>query len=151
MIIDAIGLASAVRLDRGDALKILGEAINSADTPLVVADVRLPDQPLVLANAAFLDLTGYAESEVIGRNCRFLQGPRTHPDSVVSLRDALRTGAAAVATLVNYRRDGSAFLNRVTLAPVHDSDGRPAYYLGSQLRLRLPEEGLEVTAEWTFD
>jgi PAS domain S-box-containing protein len=101
--------------------------------PMVVSDPRQPDNPIVLANKAFLDLTGYTAEEVIGRNCRFLQGEDTSATAIESIRDALREEREIDVELLNYRKDGSAFWNQLSLSPVHDDKGRLLYVFGSQI------------------
>jgi PAS domain S-box-containing protein len=123
-------------------------AVERTRMPMVVSDARQPDNPIVLANQAFLDLTGYSADEVIGRNCRFLQGPGTASEAV----DAIRRGLAAeehfiTVELLNYRKDGSAFWNQLAISPVHDHQGRTVYYFASQndVSARRRAEELEAT------
>ncbi len=108
-------------------------ALQMTRMPMILTDPRLDDNPIVFANQAFLDLTGYEESEVIGRNCRFLQGPDTNRDSVRELRDSVTNSDAISIEILNYRRDGSAFWNAVFIAPVYDDDGNLIYFFASQL------------------
>jgi PAS domain S-box-containing protein len=101
--------------------------------PMVVTDPRQHDNPIVLANKAFLDLTGYKAEEVIGRNCRFLQGEGTSVTAIESIRKALREEREIDVEILNYRKDGSAFWNQLNLSPVHDDEGRLLYVFGSQI------------------
>jgi PAS domain S-box-containing protein len=101
--------------------------------PMVMSDPRQPDNPIVLANQAFLDLSGYSAEEVIGRNCRFLQGAGTSPSAIAELRAAVHEGREASVELLNYRKDGSAFWSQVHLSPLHDDAGQLAYFFGSQI------------------
>ncbi|RYI33501.1 MAG: PAS domain-containing protein, partial [Acetobacteraceae bacterium] len=101
--------------------------------PMVMVDARQPDYPIVLANEAFLNLTGYAADEVIGRNCRFLQGPDTSEAAIAELRNAVASGREADVELLNYRKDGSPFWNKLYLSPITDDDGKLAYYFASQI------------------
>ena len=101
--------------------------------PMVVTDPRQPDNPIILANQAFLDLCGFTAQEVIGSNCRFLQGPRTDPTAITALKAAIAAGEEATVELLNYRRDGSTFWNQIWISPIHDNAGRLLYFLGSQL------------------
>merc|ERR1712173_308373 len=96
------------------------------------ADPNLPDQPLVFVNRAFRDLTGYEEEEIIGRNCRFLQGPGTDPEQVRKLRQAIANEDVVVVELLNYRKDGSAFWNALHLGPIYNERDELIYYFGSQ-------------------
>jgi PAS domain S-box-containing protein len=101
--------------------------------PMVVSDPRQPDNPIVLANRAFLELTGYSANEVIGRNCRFLQGEGTSSEAISEIRDAMREERDIEVEILNYRKDGSAFWNQLNLSPVHDDDGKLLYVFGSQI------------------
>ena len=100
--------------------------------PMVVTDPRQPDNPITLANQAFLDLTGYSGAEVVGRNCRFLQGPGTDPVELAALRAKIRAEEEATVVLLNYRKDGSTFWNELFLSPIHDDDGALLYFFASQ-------------------
>lgn len=110
-----------------------------------MTDRSQSDDPIVYANAAFSRMTGYPLAEVVGRNCRFLQGDdRGHP-AVATMRVALRLGRPIVVTLQNYRRDGSMFWNEVRLAPLResaDAGSQSRYFLGFQR-----DVGDRVTAE----
>jgi PAS domain S-box-containing protein len=109
----------------------------------VITDARLPDNPIVAANRAFHDLTGYSEAEILGRNCRFLAGVGTEPHAQALLRAAVAQRQPALAYLTNYRKDGTPFLNAVMIAPVLEEGGAIGYFLGSQMEVkggtRLPE------------
>lgn len=98
-------------------------ALVDGDVAACISDPTRPDDPLVWVNAAFEQLTGHPASEVIGRNCRFLQGTGTDPGSLGELRTALDEGRTAGALLLNYRRDGTPFWNQLVIMPVHDSTG----------------------------
>ncbi|MFA7586402.1 MAG: PAS domain-containing protein [Novosphingobium sp.] len=101
----------------------------------VVSDPRRPDNPIVACNTAFMRLTGYARDEIVGRNCRFLRGERTEPKQTAILRQAVADRRAAMAELINYRKDGTTFRNAVMLAPLFDEHGELAYFLGSQMAI----------------
>jgi PAS domain S-box-containing protein len=116
--------------DRGN---VFFAAIEMTRMPMVLTDPNQPDNPIVFANKAFLDLTGYEESEVIGRNCRFLQGANTDREAVAVLRDAVKSGSSVALELLNYKRDGTPFWNALFIGPVFDSGGKLAYQFASQL------------------
>ncbi len=97
-----------------------------------LADPHQEDCPLVYVNQAFLNLTGYAREDLIGRNCRFLQGRGTKPSAISRIRTALEKEEYAVVDVLNYRKDGSAFWNAVHVGPIYDENGKLAYYFGSQ-------------------
>ncbi len=108
-------------------------AVEQAGLPMVVTDPRKADNPIVFANAAFLETTGYALDEVLGRNCRFVQGPETDPGAVDAIRRALRARERVAVELVNYRKDGTPFWNALFISPVFGPDGELLHFFGSQL------------------
>jgi diguanylate cyclase (GGDEF)-like protein/PAS domain S-box-containing protein len=99
---------------------------------IVVVDATDPDLPITHVSPGFEQITGYAADEVVGRNCRFLQGPDTDPRSVAVLRQAIAQEREAYVTLLNYRADGTPFYNEVALAPERDELGRVVRYIGVQ-------------------
>jgi PAS domain S-box-containing protein len=115
--------------------------------PMVVTDPRQTDDPIVLANQAFLNLSGYTADEVIGRNCRFMQGPRTDPRHVAQIREALACEGDATVELLNYRKDGSIFWNELFLSPVHDDQGHLIYYFSSQKDISKRRQAMDLEAE----
>ncbi|MGI4791537.1 MAG: PAS domain S-box protein [Janthinobacterium lividum] len=114
------------------ALRVRDNAIAAASNGIIISDASLPDYPIVYANPAFLALSGYTEPEVLGRNCRFLQGAETSPQSIRELRDAIHTQQRSQTLILNYRKDGSAFWNEVTVSPVRDPQGTVTHYIGIQ-------------------
>ena len=84
-------------------------AIETTRMPMIVTDPHQPDNPIVFANRAFLSTTGYAMEEVMGRNCRFLQGPDTDPSTVAEVRAAIKDRHETSVELLNYRKDGTSF------------------------------------------
>jgi len=121
------------------------EAVTVTRMPMVVTDPYRPDNPIVFANQAFLELTGYRATEVVGRNCRFLQGPETDRETIGRLRSAVADRRVVSAEILNYRKDGSAFWNALFISPLVDRTGRLRYFFSSQLdvsRLHDAEEAL---------
>jgi PAS domain S-box-containing protein len=116
--------------DRGD---VFFAAVEMTRMPMVLTDPNLPDNPIVFINRAFQDLTGYEQDEVLGRNCRFLQGAQTDREKVAELREAIEEKRAVSVELLNYKRDGTPFWNAVYIAPVYAKDGRLLYFFASQL------------------
>ena len=108
-------------------------AIEMTRMPIVLADPRQRDCPIAFANNAFFDLTGYEEREVLGRNCRFLQGPGTDPGHARQLREAIEQRRAVALEILNYRRNGMPFWNAVFVGPVFDRAGELVYFFASQL------------------
>ena len=110
----------------------LGRALAAANSGITLADATREGFPLTFVNAAFERLTGYAAGEVLGRNCRFLQGRDTDPEAIAEIAAALRDGRESTVVLLNYRRDGSPFHNELRIAPVFDDDGRQLQVVGVQ-------------------
>ncbi|KAJ7816536.1 hypothetical protein B0H14DRAFT_2374578 [Mycena olivaceomarginata] len=98
----------------------------------VLTNPRLPDHPIVLVSDGFVDVTGYPKAQVIGRNCRFLQGPGTPPTSVQRIRDGLNSGKGCTELLLNYRRNGDPFYCLLCIIPVRDASGTIVYFIGGQ-------------------
>ena len=121
------------------------DAIRSTRTAMIVTDADQADNPIIYANDAFLRLTGYARAEVIGRNCRFLQGAGTDPTEVAKVSAALEAGEDVTAEILNYRKDGSSFWNALHVSPVRDKDGVITSFFASQLDVtnkKLTEQAL---------
>jgi PAS domain S-box-containing protein len=120
-------------------------AVEATRMPMIVTDPRQPDNPIIFANKAFAGMTGYAADEVVGRNCRFLQGPETDPATVAELRQAIADRREFTTEILNYRKDGSSFWNALFVSPVVNPDGEIVYFFASQLdvsRRRDAEEAL---------
>lgn len=128
-------------------LEVLRKAIDKAHFSIVLTDPTQEDNPIVYVNDAFEELTGYTKSEVIGRNCRFLQGERVDSERLLQFQEALENEEHLSIELRNYRKDGTMFWNQVTVTPIYDADGNLARYLGTQrdvTRRREHEQRLTV-------
>jgi PAS domain S-box-containing protein len=112
----------------------------------IVTDPNAPDNPIIAVNERFEQLTGYTEGELVGRNCRVLAGPATERGRLATLSRAVASATPVVAELINYRKDGSTFVNAVMIAPVLDDDGELAYFVGSQMAVDSEQEDLARTA-----
>lgn len=115
-----------------DGIVLRDEVLESVPMGVSIADASRPDLPLVYVNEHFETLTGYPEHEILGRNCRFLQGEGTRDEPVEQMGAAIDAGDSVVVELRNYRRDGSEFWNRVELIPVTTIEGEVTHYLGFQ-------------------
>ena len=100
--------------------------------PMVLSDPALPDHPMIAVNAAFEAMSGYPASETVGRNCRFLQGAGTDPQTPARIRACIAERRGCVEWVVNYRRDGTMFWNLLFLSPVFARDGTLLHYFGNQ-------------------
>lgn len=112
---------------------LLAQAIEASPVGVIMADARQRGFPISYVNNAFVSLTGYDKHEVYGKNCRFLQGKDTDPQSVARISDGLQKGEKVNVELLNYHRDGSTFWNDLHLSPVYQRDGELAAYVGIQL------------------
>nr|AML77901.1 putative LOV domain-containing protein [Platanthera clavellata] len=99
----------------------------------VLTDPHLFDMPIVYASDAFLSLTGYGRDEVLGRNCRFLGGPRTEVDALKQINESILAEKACTVRILNYRKDGTSFWNLLHISPVRNSTGKIAFYVGVQV------------------
>jgi len=118
-------------IDKG-ALWLYERALAATSCGIVISDTRTVDHPIVYCNPAFVQITGYSAEEVIGRNCRFLQGPDTDPEAIEQLRQSIRTGEECHVVLKNYRKDGTPFWNDLTISPVRDASGTLTHFIGVQ-------------------
>jgi len=112
-------------------------ALQALPLPCVVTDPRRDDNPMVFVNDAFCRLTGYGREELVGRNCRLLQGEATDRKAVIELRDAIQSREPIGTDVINHRRDGTAFVNSLVVVPVYDDSG-VALYLGIQSSPNMP-------------
>nr|AML79647.1 putative LOV domain-containing protein [Mougeotia sp. BC-2016] len=106
----------------------------------VLADPHLPDMPIVHASDVFCQLSGYSREEVVGRNCRFLQGPGTDTEAVNKIREAVNAEQSCTVRLLNYKKDGTPFWNSLHIAPVRNCQGKVAFYCGVQLDVSLADK-----------
>ena len=108
-------------------------AVRATRMPMIVTDPRKPDNPIVFANAAFLSLTGYSHDEIVGRNCRLLQGHDTDPASVAKIRRAVQARHDISIDILNYRKDGTPFWNALYMSPVTNAAGELQFFFASQM------------------
>lgn len=123
----------AENLRVGGEFTLMRQALDLSGTGFVLTDPRLDDDPIVYANRSFLEMTGYPEEEVIGRNCRFLQGESTDREQVAQLGAALDAGRPHTVEMVNHRKDGTPFFNELHVAPIRDEHGEVVRHVGVQL------------------
>ena len=108
-------------------------AVRATRMAMIITDPRRADNPIVFANAAFVALTGYSREEIVGHNCRFLQGKDTDRGTVDAIRDAIHHRRDIAVDILNYRKDGSTFWNGLYLSPVTNADGEVQFFFASQL------------------
>lgn len=125
------------------------DMIEASPTAAVISNPRLPDNPIIACNEAFVQLTGYARTEIIGHNCRFLTGPDSEPWLSEQLREGIRNRQPAMVEILNYKKDGTPFRNAVMVAPIFDAQGEVEYFLGSQVE--VPLSGSDIGASRKLD
>lgn len=133
---EAVGTTTPAALLRerapGDQLALKDRALDVAAEGVTIADARLPDRPLIYVNEGFERVTGYPAAEVLGRNCRFLQGKDTEPAAIAEVRAAVAGERECVVEILNHRKDGTPFWNRLSITPVRDETGEVTHFIGIQ-------------------
>jgi PAS domain S-box-containing protein len=125
-------MSFVVEKDNGLIPQILSSILDECVNGVTLADPDLEGTPIVYANKAFERLTGYTQEDIIGHNCRFLQGPDREQEARFQLADAIKSHKPIEVTLRNYRKDGELFYNHLKITPLFDRKGRVIYYLGVQ-------------------
>ena len=121
-----------VEKDSGIIPYVLSQILDTCVNGITLSDPDQPDNPIIYANKAFELITGYDRKDIIGKNCRFLQGNETEQPEIDLIREALREQKKITVTLRNFRKDGSLFYNQFTIRPLFDPDNNLIYYLGVQ-------------------
>lgn len=128
-ITDITELLQAQRQVDSESYRRQWQALNAG---VVISDARQIDMPIVYVNPMFEQMSGYASGEVLGRNCRFLQGAEPHQPGLAAIRTAISTQTNGYAKLRNYRKDGSLFVNELFISPVKDANGEVTHFVGIQ-------------------
>ncbi|QDU78777.1 Blue-light photoreceptor [Polystyrenella longa] len=123
---------TASEMNYPQELRLNHRAMESTGEGITIADARLPDIPIIYANKAFYQLTGYSAEDVIDHNCRFLQGSETNPATVEQIREAIKNSREVTVEILNYRKDGTTFWNRLRITPILDADNRVTHFVGVQ-------------------
>ncbi len=105
---------------------------DEATMSVVFSDPNTPDNPMIFVSDEFEGQTGYAPEEAIGKNCRFLQGPETNTHAVDAIRQGLKAQTRFTIDILNYKKDGSPFLNRLRIRPIYDANGKLLFFAGAQ-------------------
>lgn len=111
---------------------IMDRAVSSTAEGITLSDISSPEQPLVYVNGSFERMTGYGKDELLGKNCRFLQGKETDKNEVAKIRNAINLRQNCTVELVNYKKNGEKFWNRLTVSPVSLPEDATQYYVGVQ-------------------
>jgi len=124
-----------VQKDNGVIPHVLTQILDTCVNGVTLTDPDLEDAPIVYANQAFVDICGYDQDEIVGRNCRFLQGSDRNQPELSLIRNAVKNCEAVEVTLRNYRKNGELFYNRLDVKPLKDNRGNVVYYLGVQYNI----------------
>ncbi|AMK78413.1 MULTISPECIES: PAS domain-containing protein [Methylomonas] len=125
-------MAFIVEKDSGLIPQVLSAILDECVNGVTLADPDLEDAPIIYANKAFERLTGYGHDEIIGHNCRFLQGDDREQEARFKISEAMKNHEAVEVTLRNYKKDGTLFHNHLKITPLLDKKNRVIYYLGVQ-------------------
>ena len=140
-----------VEKDNGLIPQILSAILDECVNGVTLADPDLEDAPIIYANKAFEKLTGYSQKDIIGKNCRFLQGPDREQIERYQIAEAIKNKVPIDVTLRNYRKDGQLFYNHLKITPLFDRKGQVIYYLGVQYdityKVKAKNEIDELTAK----
>jgi PAS domain S-box-containing protein len=139
MDMDVGSVKDVKQLDKEDFNLI--QSIQNSQQCFVITDPSLHDNPIVYASNDFLDLTGYSQEEVLGRNCRFLQGTETSQEKVAVIRKAISVGEDCNVTLVNYTSSGKPFWNSLFIAALRDAENNIVNFIGVIVKVAGPEPG----------
>jgi PAS domain S-box-containing protein len=138
-VLEAVGEGGELRLEAQDFNLV--RSIQKSQHSFVITDPSLADNPIVFASDDFLKLTGYSREQVLGRNCRFLQGTETSKESVEKIRKALSIGEDVSVTMINYTADGTPFWNKLFIAALRDAQNNVVNFIGVIVKVAGPEPG----------
>ncbi len=116
----------------GDITKAALLSEEEREQSVVITNPAQPDNPMIFISDEFEVQTGYSAEEALGRNCRFLQGPETDPKAVEAIREAVKTESPITVDILNYKKDGKKFWNRLRIRPLYSEDGKVMFYAGAQ-------------------
>lgn len=146
----ATGTDITLRRESEKMLRLLERAIAASPNGIVISDARIPEKPIIYCNPTFERITGYSSSDILGKNCRFLQGNDTDPEAISIIRACLKEAKDCLVTLKNYRKDGTAFWNELAISPVRDAEGKVTHFIGIQTDIserKRAEEALKTSEE----
>jgi PAS domain S-box-containing protein len=142
-------MSFVVDKDSGLIPQILSSILDECVNGVTLADPDLEGMPIVYANKAFENLTGYSQEDIIGFNCRFLQGEDREQEARYQLADAIQNHKPIEVTLRNYRKNGELFFNRLKITPLFNRKGQVVYYLGVQYDVTFQENAKSEIKELT--
>lgn len=116
--------------------KLLLAALDSVIDGVVVTSPNLTDNPIVYVSKGFIKLTGYNEDEILGKNCRFMQGTDSDQNIISLMKRSISSGLSFKDSLINYKKNGQAFNNYIRIEPLYNESNQIEYFVGSQLNLQ---------------
>ena len=120
------------RIEIEKSLEIKSKALDSTDNGIIISDALEDDYPIIFVNRAFSKLTGYSPSDVLNRNCRFLQKDDNDQKGVRIMRNAIKAGKKCRVRVRNYKKDGTLFWNEISINPIRNNQGRVTHFVGIQ-------------------
>lgn len=105
---------------------------DEVEMSVVFSDPNLPDNPMIYVSDEFEDQTGHSPEEAIGQNCRFLQGQDTSAEAIKAIRHGLKAETRFTIDILNYKKDGTSFVNRLRIRPIYDDEGGLLFFAGAQ-------------------
>ena len=126
--------------------QVLSNILDSTNNGITLADPDIEDMPIVFANRSFERMTGYSQDEIIGRNCRFLQGSDREQEARYLLRKAIDEHLPVEVDIRNYKKSGEMFYNHLALTPLFDAESQLLYYLGVQYDITMQVEAAQEIA-----
>jgi len=136
--------------EQNKQLHLYYNGVQSTGAGITITDAKQNDHPIIFANRGFVEMTGYTQEEILGRNCRFLQGTDREQPGRQVVRDAIERGTGCVTLFRNYRKDGTMFWNELKLSPIQGPDGEVSHFVGVQndvTNLVESREELKATKE----
>ncbi|MFC5713628.1 PAS domain-containing protein [Thalassorhabdus alkalitolerans] len=121
-------------------MELLTQAMDYTRVGVIITDPELPDNPIIYANKGFINVTGYSREEIIGKNCRFLQGEKTNPEKIKAMKEAIAQKISISIELYNYRKDGRGFWNELNIDPVYVEKEDKYYFVGVQKDITQEKE-----------
>lgn len=143
----ATGVDITQRKQSEEMLRVFEQAISQSPSGIVVTSSADSDYAMIYCNPAFEKMTGYSQAEILGCNCRMLQGPETDPEALKQIRQALQAGVECLVTLKNYRADGSLFWNEIAIYPMRDNRGQLIHFVGVQTDITDKMRSAEILQE----
>ena len=120
-------------LSKEEELELLRRSLDALPRGILITDCQQEDDPIIYVNKYFLEMSGYDESEILGKNCRFMQGKETDTESLKKLAIAIEKRESVTVKMINYRKNGEQFVNEFTISPVKNQNGEVTHCIGLEI------------------